>query len=194
MPGTCGSSDFEAIAAAFRCSSARVRRLIVAVEAEEGALVHAAVAEVAAVTRSAGGGSRASKHTEQQLNTRLRRSRQLLQEERRMLQDALHSSDDRARRRQLAVAVENGTSQYFSDVRAVRQQHVEVTGATAGAAQPGSTLRRLREEERRLDEAVGSLQAEIHSVEVDEVAALQQRHILTNALQSHEHNVLSCGR
>lgn len=181
-------ADAEALQAALKLSTARVRRLAAAVEAEEGALVQAALAEaeVAAVVNSSGAGARAAKNAEQRLHTRVGQSKQLLQTERKKLQDALRSDGDNARRQQLALAVEQGVDEYYSDVRAMRRERREVAGAASGAAQPGSMLRRLREEERRLDDAVRSLRAEIDALEVDEEAAVDQRRALVKALRKRE--------
>ena len=103
-------ADPEAIVVALKLSTARVRRLAAAVEAEEAALVQAALmeAEVMAAARGSSSTASAARHTEQQLEARVRRTSQLLQEETQKLQASLQSHDNQ----KLALAVEQGVDDY----------------------------------------------------------------------------------
>jgi hypothetical protein len=177
-------ADPEAIVVALKLSTARVRRLAAAVEAEEGALVQAALmeAEVMAAARGSSSTASAARHTEQQLEARVRRTSQLLQEETQKLQSSLQSHDNQ----KLALAVEQGVDDYYDDLRTMRRERRAVAGV---GGDPGTMVRRLREEERRLDDAVRSLRAEIDALEADEMAAVEQRRALVKALHRRERGV-----
>ena len=177
-------ADPEAIVVALKLSTARVRRLAAAVEAEEGALVQAALmeAEVMAAARGSSSTASAARHTEQQLEARVRRTSQLLQEETQKLQSSLQSHDNQ----KLALAVEQGVDDYYDDLRTMRRERRAVAGV---GGDPGTMVRRLREEERRLDDAVRSLRAEIDALEADEMAAVEQRRALVKALHRCERGV-----
>jgi hypothetical protein len=174
-------ADPEAIVVALKLSTARVRRLAAAVEAEEAALVQAALmeAEVMAAARGSSSTASAARHTEQQLEARVRRTSQLLQEETQKLQASLQSHDSQ----KLALAVEQGVDDYYDDLRTMRRERRAVAGV---GGDPGTMVRRLREEERRLDDAVRSLRAEIDALEADEMAAVEQRRALVKALHRRE--------
>ena len=87
----------------------------------------------------------AARHTEQQLEARVRRTSQLLQEETQKLQSSLQSHDNQ----KLALAVEQGVDDYYDDLRTMRRERRAVAGV---GGDPGTMVRRLREEERRLDD------------------------------------------
>ena len=164
--GRGSTGDAEGLRQALRLSQARVARLASAVEAEEGALVQAALAEAEAATAARVASARAAREAEHKLQMRVGQARQLLKQEQGKLHEVVQG--DRAR---LALAVDQGVTDYFTGARSLRMERRAVQGVAAGAAQPGSTLYRLRDEERRLDEACRTLRAEMDAMAIDEVCA-----------------------
>ena len=175
------AGDAEAIASALKLTTARVRRLAAAIEAEEGALVQGALVEAEVVAAARSSNVPGSRPHEQRLQARVGQTRQLLRAERSKLQEDLAHGNT-----QLALAIEHGVDEYYSDVRGLRRERREVQGAAAGAAQPGSELYRLREEERRLGDAVRSLSAEIEALATEEAAAVASRSELLEAIRTRE--------
>ena len=183
------AADVEALSQSLRLARARVRRLEAAVEAEEAALVQVSLTEAEVDAAAGPAAALAARQAEAKLQSRVGQTRQLLDKEKAQLRAALSEQAPGGGGRQLALAVGQGVDDYFADVRQVRTERRAVQGAAANLAQPGSHLHRLREEERRLDDAVRSLRAEIDAMAVDEEAAAGSRRELAEALRRREHGL-----
>ena len=180
------AADAEALAASLKLASARVRRLEAAVEAEESALVQLSLTEAELAVAAAGSSDRqrTTRQVEQKLQGRVGHARQLLAAEKARLRTSLGHGNT-----QLALAVEQGVDTYFTDMHAMRAERRAAQNTAARVAQPGSMLRRLHEEERRLGDAVRSLRAEIDELSADEHAAAASRRELTEVLRRREYGM-----
>ncbi|KAL1525598.1 hypothetical protein AB1Y20_020452 [Prymnesium parvum] len=164
----------------------RVRHLQSAISIEEGKLVHAAIEAMHTMTpkltteelRSARGAEAVAL---KKLGSQIKQARERLEESRHKLREML--SDERT---VLALAVEQGVKEYYSDshkVRnAIRENQLELEGATL----PGSAVSRLREEEKRLKLAVEQVSQGVKAVKQRRDRSCDRQQLLCNALRTEE--------
>lgn len=145
--------DPEQIEAELKASRSRVQRLAAQIEAEEGALVRSTLteAEITAAARR----RVPTTAMEQQLMARVAQAEQLLRAEHDKLRAALEDPNV-----QLALAVEQGVDNYYSDVHTLRRRNNPAHGLNPASANAGAKLRKLTKERERLGDAVRSLTAE----------------------------------
>ena len=184
-PITSSSTDAEGLHGAIKAALRTLKKLAASIDEEERLLVQAGITEADIAASVQKVNVQAVVHAERQLEQRVRRSKHLLEGERKKLRESV-GSDSNSR---LALAVEQGVNEYYGDVHSTRQEQWECIGARDGAARPGSLLRQLREDERRLDDAVRTLRADINALERDAEAASDQRSSLIDALHQREHEI-----
>ena len=168
---------------------ARVRALAAAVQAEEGSLVQATLAEAeeaaASTPQTHQPGGKQAQHgarpTEQRLRARLAQTEQLLRKEHEDFKKLLQEDSV-----QLALAVEQRIGDYYADVRTVRRRGNPSRGPAHAVAQAGSAVHKLKGERSRLAEAVRSLRQEREALAEQARMAERSKETLVDALRRRD--------
>ena len=163
---------------------ARVRQLAAAVEAEEGTLVHASLAEAEEKAAAEHGAGRPAgpRPTEERLRARVAQAEKLLRKEHVKFQGLL--ADDNVR---LALAVEQGVSSYYDDVQTVRRRGNPAHGPVPHTlAQAGTALKKLQAERARLADVVRSLSEEQEALAAEARVAAQSKDTIVDALRRRD--------
>ena len=176
MPEPKSSEELEGL---LHNARARVRRLAAAVEPEEGTLVHTALTEAeehAAAEQGPArpGGAKGPRPTEQRLKAQITHAEDLLKKEHAKFKTLLDDGNVR-----LALAVEQGVDDYYTDVRTVRRGKQPTTSAS-------TTLRRLHEERSRLSEACRSLAEERDALAAETLIVQKSKQEIVDALRRRD--------
>jgi hypothetical protein len=178
-------SSSESLELELQQARARVQRLAAAIAAEEGALVRTALAEAeesaAAERAPTHNALRGPRPTEQRLRAQVTQAEQLLRQEHEKLKALLADSNVR-----LALAVEHGVDNYYTDVRTVRRRDNPAHGPAQATAQAGTALRRLNAERSRLADAVRSLDEEGEALAAERRAVDKVKRDLVDALRRRD--------
>ena len=186
--------EVEALEGKLFTANQRLKQLQAAISAEEGTLVRAAMAEAeenaAAERRGKPSALAGPRPTEERLRARVAQAQELLKQEHAKFKTLMDNGSV-----QLALAVEQGVGDYYSDVRTVRRSGNPVhSDNPAAIAAAGSQLKKLNAERTRLAEAVRKLNEESDALTAESRAVAKSKEQLLNALKRKDRqNVVRYG-
>ena len=112
---------------------------------------------------------------------RVTQAEQLLKAEHERLRSALEDPNVK-----LALAVEQGVDDYYSDVHTLRKANNIAHGLNPASASAGANLRKLTKERDRVSDAVRSLTAETEMLEAEARIIVESKRELAAALKRRD--------